>query len=55
MEIDKAKKDLDEEKQNHKATAEILKETEKSYKALKEELDGLNANEYKTNMEVVLI
>ncbi len=48
-------KDLENKKQSHKATMEKLKKAKKSFKALKKELNGLDAKEYETNMEVVLI
>jgi hypothetical protein len=46
---------LEDEKQSQKATAEKLKEAEKSCEALKKKLEGLDAKEYGTKLEVMLI
>ena len=46
---------LEDKKQSQKATAEKLKEAEKSCEALKKELEGLDAKEYGTKLEVMLI
>ncbi len=55
MEIDKLSRNLDDKKESQKATAEKLKEAKKSCEALKKELKGLDAKEYGTKLEVMLL
>jgi hypothetical protein len=55
MEIDELSRNLENKKESQKATAEKLKEAKKSCEALKKELEGLDAKEYGTKLEVMLI
>jgi hypothetical protein len=55
MEIDELSRNLENKKKSQKATTEKLKEAKKSCEALKKELEGLNAKEYGTKLEVMLI
>jgi hypothetical protein len=55
MEIDKLRRNLENKKERQKATTEKLKEAKRSCEALKKELKGLDAKEYGTKLEVMLI
>jgi hypothetical protein len=55
MEIDELSRNLETKKESQKATAEKLKEAERSCEALRKESEGLDAKEYGTKLEVMLI
>jgi hypothetical protein len=55
MEIEELSRNLENKKESQKATTEKLKEAERFCEALKKELEGLDAKEYGTKLEVMLI
>jgi hypothetical protein len=55
MEIDELSRNLENKNESQKATAEKLNKAKRSCEALKKKLEGLDAKEYGTKLEVMLI